>query len=161
MNNKFSYLRPVFVLLALCLSYSAFSQNTTKIKFSYDDSGNRIKRDTIVVIPGKKAPVAAAQISQNNQQALLDTVSANKAEVSTSDIALVYPNPTYGLININLSAFENGTYQLYDILGKEIQKGVFTSSQTIIDISNEGSGQFILVITANGQNQSFTIMKKS
>ncbi|MCX6180611.1 MAG: T9SS type A sorting domain-containing protein [Bacteroidetes bacterium] len=151
MKNMFFNLKPAFVLLALCLSSVAYSQNVSFV-YSYDASGNRVQRK-IEQPPQKKLsnPASASVIT--------DVVKID--EVKTAIVALVYPNPTYGLLNISLENFENATYQVFDISGKEISQGKFTSSQMIIDISNEGSGQYLVKITSNGDTQSYLITKKS
>ncbi len=155
MKKMFSHLKPAFVLLALCLSSAAYSQNCT-IVYSYDQSGNRTMRVQNCPPPplNSQAPLAA-----QSETVVAPTVDG----VNTIDNvrALVYPNPTYGIVNISLANFENATYQLYDISGKLVQQGQFTSGQLMLDISNEGSGQYILRILSNGQRQDYKIMKKS
>ena len=152
----------IFLFFLLCLSSAAYSQ-TTVFKYSYDASGNRTSR-TIEIIPappGQAPPMAEEQMAQKQNAALSDSTNLSTPETTTLKTAVVYPNPTFGLININLESFKNSTYQLFDISGKEIQRGVIYSSQTILDISNEGSGQYLLRITSSGQVQSFSIIKKS
>ncbi len=147
--------RKIFFFLALCLSSSAYSQ-TCKIIYSYDQSGNRITRDKNcpTPLPDSPAPMAA-------QAATATTADGVNTFDNSSSIFSAYPNPTYGIINVSLANFENSSYQLYDILGKQIQQGNFISSQLVLDISNEGNGQYILRIISNGQSKDYKIIKKS
>jgi hypothetical protein len=144
-------------------------------EYSYDDSGNRIQRKVIIVAaPPEEAAAVVPDTASAKEDALSfvstqDSAPSFKAEdtltktISTSLlIADVYPNPTYGMVNVVIS--EQGTFNgvLYNMEGKAVMQQIFNSGQNIIDISNVGDGQFILRITnSEGRKQEFKIIKKS
>jgi len=140
---KKSLLKMLFVLCVLCFGFSAQAQTMVdnyKFNYTYDQSGNRVQRVMQVY-----------QVAQKFEG--IDSIPHN--------VVLVYPNPTFGLLNITLTTFDNESYQLFDMMGKEIKRGNFTSAQTTIDISEEGSGQYLLRILSKGKYQDYKIVKKS
>lgn len=64
----------------------------------------------------------------------------------------VYPNPTADQLIIK-NGFENGTYVIYDAIGRNVLNGELTSSNKI-DVAALSPGQYVLKI--NGGQTSFT-----
>ncbi len=64
----------------------------------------------------------------------------------------VYPNPTADQLIIK-NGFENGTYVIYDAIGRNVLNGELTSSNKI-DVAVLSPGQYVLKI--NGGQTSFT-----
>ena len=140
---KKTFLQTLFVLYFLCFAFSEQAQTTVsnyKFNYTYDQSGNRVQR-----------VMQVNQVAQKSDG--VDSIPRN--------VVLVYPNPTFGLLNVTLTTFDNESYQLFDMMGKEIKRGSFTSAQTTIDISEEGSGQYLLRIFSKGKYQDYKIVKKS
>lgn len=166
-----SNLNVILLLFALLSSISVFSQSY--FEYTYDASGNRTQRKVIIVAAAPQtaaavlpdtarlqeiasAPAQDSAPSFNTEDTLIKTTS------STLLNADVYPNPTYGMVNVVIT--EQGTFNgvLYNMEGKAVMRQIFNSGQNIIDISNVGDGQFILRITnTEGRTQEFKIIKKS
>lgn len=70
----------------------------------------------------------------------------------------VYPNPSYGYINIELANFD-GTpvdMMMYDLRGKQVMTGQLTNAQTLLDLMNLAAGAYVIRLEAEGE----TITKK-
>jgi len=72
---------------------------------------------------------------------------------------VVYPNPTTGLCNIQLPAHENGTIEIYNVLGALIRNVAYTANQTKVelDLSNEKPGMYFMVMHSNGKKKTTKI----
>ncbi len=57
----------------------------------------------------------------------------------------VFPNPTEGLVNVNISVESN--YTVYDILGKEIKKGNFNQGSNVLQLEKYDAGVYFLRVT--------------
>jgi hypothetical protein len=71
----------------------------------------------------------------------------------------IYPNPTKNTVFVALSKVPTTAihYQLYDIQGKELQRGSFSSQEKEIDISSFSRGIYLLSLTLENQTK---IIKK-
>ena len=81
----------------------------------------------------------------------------NISDFETKNL-IVTPNPTSGKFTVQNLTFnsENTTYEIVDVSGKIIKKGILESAEDIIDISSSEKGIYFLKI----QNQTFKIIKK-
>jgi len=62
----------------------------------------------------------------------------------------VYPNPTRGLFTIEFANRKNMLYEITDISGKVIHKGMLTDKRTTVDLSKNEAGVYLLKI--DGRN---------
>lgn len=73
----------------------------------------------------------------------------------------VYPNPTYGVLNIAGEDLVGATYQIFDIQGKVVKTGILNNQGGIIDISEMANGNYLLRVMKDGQYLgSSSIIKK-
>jgi hypothetical protein len=90
------------------------------------------------------------------------TLSGNEIlDVTIS--AQVYPNPTANNLIISLQnySYENLTYKLFDIRGREIINGTISNSETIVNMQPYASATYILKLSKkNKEIKSFKILKK-
>ena len=73
----------------------------------------------------------------------------------------IYPNPTNGILSINLK--ENlltKKYKIYDIRGLVIKVGVFENIEQTIDISKYQNGIYILKIESGNSSIIRKIIKE-
>jgi hypothetical protein len=61
----------------------------------------------------------------------------------------VYPNPVNG-DTLYISAIENATYKVYNVLGQEVANGAIENDA--IPVSNMQAGTYLLEVTTNGQS---------
>lgn len=66
----------------------------------------------------------------------------------------VYPNPVKDILQVSVT--ENVIYKLYDLLGKELQKGNLTPAENSIDMSGFEKGMYLL----NVNGYSFKVVKE-
>jgi hypothetical protein len=76
--------------------------------------------------------------------------------------ATIYPNPTNGILTIELSdTFNDGSYSFFDNLGRQIIKGSLLQKKTLIDMNNINNGIYHLKILDTYENQrTFKIIKE-
>ena len=60
----------------------------------------------------------------------------------------VYPNPSEGIINITNNNNQLNTIEVYDVLGKVVYTNA-TNSNTVIDLSNQGTGVYLVKVSNN------------
>jgi hypothetical protein len=69
---------------------------------------------------------------------------------------LVYPNPTNGLIHIDKGLIPNASYDIVDMMGKSIERGVLTGESMSLDMSSYLNGVYFLKVN----NQTFKLIKQ-
>ncbi len=140
------YILPLLILVFL--SSALYAQQT--VKFEYDLAGNRVLR----TLDTKKSTEAEVD-------------SLFKAEVIHDktigdNLVKVYPNPTYGLVNIEFLEISEGpsTYSLTDQNGRQVMNGKTINLSNTIDITHQGRGVYYLMIKAPEIYQVYKIIKQ-
>lgn len=137
--------KTLVMLLIAAVPFIAFSQS--KLHYSYDNAGNRVKREIVVrtkSLPDSSDPEYYSEM------------------LSDKDIR-IYPNPTEGHLKVEIAGWDNsdqGSLQLYNAAGQLILNQRVGSSFTELDISSRGNGLYILHITLNSKETSWKIIKK-
>lgn len=86
------------------------------------------------------------------------TSAARETEVSkTLSAVKLYPNPATDVLNAT-EVSENATFRVYNLLGQTVLNGKFNNGA--IDISNIGSGNYILEISDNDNVTTKRFIKK-
>jgi hypothetical protein len=142
----------VSVIFIIFLSIGFLNGQT--VSFTYDDSGNRNSR---TVQPLK----AAVQFPVVNPKNLL--VEEAKAELIEGELStLVYPNPSKGLIKIdilNMPLDARTEARFYDLSGKQQMVIRNFESSSEIDISKLKDGIYILRIKINERAFDWKVVK--
>jgi len=81
---------------------------------------------------------------------------AGISENSKDALFSVEPNPTSGMFTIELATQKNVLYEVTDISGKMLHKGMLTEKRTTIDLSKNEAGVYLLKI----DGQSIRLVKK-
>jgi len=72
----------------------------------------------------------------------------------------VYPNPTHDILNIQTDEVLQ-SYQVYNMLGQEVSKGSFTSSNATLSVAKLASGTYVVKVkTQNNTEATFKVVKK-
>ena len=135
-------------LLAILCSSEVVAQ---KVSFSYDNAGNRIKRE--IVLSPKSAPTS--QDDAHETQPISDMLA-------DKDIR-IHPNPTTGMLRVEIINYEVndiGNIDVYSINGHSITHSKISSHITDIDISGSPNGIYLLNIQLNGKSTTWRIIKK-
>ncbi|MFI5163731.1 MAG: T9SS type A sorting domain-containing protein [Bacteroidia bacterium] len=65
-------------------------------------------------------------------------------ELSNKENIFVYPNPTNGIFNFQVSRFENAQMKIYNVYGECIYQHISTSSNSQINLSAEPNGMYFI-----------------
>lgn len=71
----------------------------------------------------------------------------------------IYPNPTNGILNIDVNKHQNINFQLVNLKGENIKNGIFDDIHNSIDITDEQSGIYILTLKSGDKSESIKIIK--
>lgn len=136
------------ILLLIFLTMPLYMIGQNKIKYSYDDAGNKIKRE--IVLSSLKSAISSDQITS-----FIEEVADQKI--------IIYPNPTKGQLTIEITDPENtvtGNLTIFNLRGQVIAKEQISSTRTSIDISTEPRGAYILHININEETSAWKIIKE-
>lgn len=133
------------------LSELSIEASYLEIIYAYDDAGNRISRNLVTT------SLKSTDDSDEDefQKFTLD---------NNSDI-LIYPNPTPGLLNIEITNYtseedNNIRVKVYSVNGTLILENEFFSGSFSVDLSEKQNGTYLMDMSVNSKNQYFTIIKK-
>ncbi|WP_162903462.1 T9SS type A sorting domain-containing protein [Taibaiella koreensis] len=145
------------MLLLFAGAFTARAQ-VCKILISYDDSGNRIKREKscIGLRPADTAtnPLAVADNSD----------SAGQGGAWSAMSFEVYPNPATNLVHIRLKGIPpqfEGRLILSDATGKTLNGQTIRSAQATVDLSPYADGTYFLILTDNNKASTVKVVKSS
>jgi poly(3-hydroxybutyrate) depolymerase len=72
----------------------------------------------------------------------------------------IYPNPSAGLFNVNLSVAQTiRTIEVYDLMGKRVMEFYPNTAQVVLDLSSLTNGIYTVKIKSDESNQSVRIQK--
>lgn len=89
---------------------------------------------------------------ESNSACVISTLSTNDFDLNTK--LSIYPNPSNSIFNIDIDA--NASIELYDIVGKKLKSDKIVTGTSQLDLSNFGSGIYLLKVT-NESNQTKTV----
>ncbi len=75
-------------------------------------------------------------------------VGVEEAEATSLE---VWPNPSSGQFQVATQGFEGQSLYVYDICGKQIQNSLITTTTFNLDLTQEESGAYLLLVDNNGQ----------
>jgi hypothetical protein len=143
-----------------------FSQT---VEFGYDANGNRLSRELVV----EQLQANTVSLPDINTKSLNSTEDAKTTESEESKqdsitpedekiITVVYPNPTKGLIGIDITNLPENSVnelELYDLSGNEISVIKNFSYHTEIDMSGYNNGIYILRIKIGKKTSDWKVIK--
>jgi Secretion system C-terminal sorting domain len=151
------------------------------VSYTYDNSGNRLTRTIVVqqlksgvIDPKKLNPTNAkgtglteatlpGESSANSKVNGQEEVLQDKALTEAGEIAaLVYPNPSKGLLKIDISNMPLNSItemRLYDLSGVELTSKRNFDSNSELDISQFKNGIYILRIKINEKVFDWKVIK--
>lgn len=135
-------------VLSLWISPSIYAQQ--RIKYTYDESGNRIKKEIVL---------SSTRSVLGNME---EEPSAYEEKLHETKVT-IYPNPTQGILKVDISGvdkFEKAQISLYDLTGKLLQQWANVLQSNVIDLTGQTPGMYIMQIAYNGQISSWKIIKE-
>lgn len=150
----------IIIQLLTSFVYAQEAVNNT-IVYSYDNAGNRIKREILLEAGSKIAHVKedTSKTKNSNPEKLKITDKLGEFDIS------IYPNPTEGKLAVNVSNMPEDTQnrnsiKVFDLFGKELYNNNVTSSISEIDISLQPVGTYIMKINIADKTAVWKIIKK-
>ena len=137
------------LLMSVC---SMLYAQQGKITYRYDRAGNRISR-TIVISP--RTTPASIEEEQQQQDVYTELFS---------DIQLkIYPNPTEGLLKVeiyNMPEGQTAQIWIYAMSGQLIRSFKDVNSSASVDISGQPAGVYLMKIVVGEYQTEWKIIKK-
>lgn len=137
-------IKHILLLSAMTIVPSAI--NAQQVSYSYDATGNRISRSSVVNAPQFSS---GRNISKSVSSFLQQTLS-------------VGPNPTSGLLGIRLSQWndtDNCSLLLSNTSGQVLIQQAMTSADATLDLSTFPKGYYLLRVDLNGEKNTYKIIK--
>ena len=136
-----------FLLILLIIFVTNIVSAQCYIQYTYDASGNRIKREYV----GCSAKPAPKDHVEEMVNALLsDSILGVRTEIIRNDLEnniRVYPNPTFDKLNIQSDHADLiRLYTITTLNGQQIIEGSILDHTTLVDLSNYLPGTYILTI---------------
>ncbi len=135
------------VVLSFCCAVITSVALAYDVVYTYDASGNRIKREPYT------------EIVQQSMRSLPEKVST---ESRIGEISVMYsPNPTKGMLHISVNTDNENVraIRLYSTTGLLLQQSSGTNNVNF-DLSGQQPGIYLLLVDANGENQVFKVVKE-
>lgn len=130
------------------------------IKYVYDDFGNRIRREVVLVPDYSRSQSAASEISEPDK--VPETPEA--PEDTPPEISVkAYPNPNQGMFWVSISGIDlppDARIEIFTTTGSLVVSQKITSLPCAVDISNRSTGVYLLRITfGKGHEYVWRIVK--
>ena len=125
----------IFLLSVVLSMWAGLDICAQRIKYTYDNAGNRLTRQKEIVVQTRGA------LSDEEEP------SVYEEELSETKVT-IYPNPTRGMLKVDISGvekFENARISLYDLTGKLLQQWAGISQSNEIDLSERTPGMYVLM----------------
>jgi hypothetical protein len=140
-------------------TFKAFETDATYMTYNFDD-GRCICKDS----------TANLATSTENSNAYVNQCHSAFETAGLFDLDIenplsIYPNPTYATFTIETSqtSFSKSDiyiYQIYSILGKELNKAEINSSRTNVNLSNYPRGTYIIVTNIGEVRHTTKLVRK-
>lgn len=137
--------------LLLYLTFIPTLSSAQRIGYSYDASGNRIKREIVM-------PRHPAMAKQRKTIQVPPSFSDNLQE----HLIKISPNPTDGVLQISitgLKADDKCSLGLYTTQGTQILRKIVKADCMEINISKHPKGVYLLQVTINSHSTTWKIIK--
>lgn len=85
----------------------------------------------------------------------------NLEENILKELIALYPNPTNGILNIDINnKLIGATYNLYNALGKQVQSGSITENNQLLDVSNLDQGIYFITFKTSVGTTTLKFVKQ-
>lgn len=156
-------MKTFYATLALCFMTTLMAMGQTcKILISYDQNGNRIKREedcTLLPSSAEETP-PYTQNGQQEQETFMDGVAGTEAGIKFH----VYPNPASQSVTVSLDAASlkgHCTLVLTDQLSKEHYRKEVHTSLTTIPLEHLADGLYYVLVHRHDRQDVVKIVKEA
>ena len=133
----------------VCMGISA---QTGSVSFQYDDDGN-VKQRLVISVP--------AQVKSHHTQT--DSVQVQVTDELGNQKVIIYPNPTKGQFQINITRLDfkaKNFYTIFSTTGSRLIYGELSDTMTGVDISQFPSGTYLLDIILGDKVSRWKVIKQ-
>ncbi len=92
-----------------------------------------------------------------NNETECTTVSVNTI---TEQQISIYPNPTSGIVHVDLAGKKIQNLKLIDVTGKIVIEKTNANTTTLMDVSSLAKGIYFVILQTENGNQSFKLVKE-
>ena len=138
-------------------TFKAFETDAAYITYNFNDGRCICKDSNAVLTVSTELSTAFVNECYSN------FIATNITALNIKNQAIIYPNPTYSELTLDIGYTNTGTNDRFSIFsadGHQIYSSSIHSQQTKINLSNYPSGIYFLVATINGVPKTFKILKK-
>ena len=142
-------------LMLISIKLLAQDNTNTSVNYSYDANGNRVHRWVIM----KKIKTDSTDTIHLDSLLNNDIVTSKKSNHTVT----LYPNPTQGLLYLNITNLSEGEtveYIFVSLTGQELLRRKSGSPLTQIDIGNFASGIYIVNVLLGKHMETWKIVKQ-
>jgi len=125
------------------------------IKYDYDASGNRIKREKVIALK-------SAELNEEDEDDYEDAEDFYEDFFGERKV-VIYPNPTKGVLRVDFQNYGNTDDMqliIYDMQGKLLQQIINVSIQTILDLTSYPTGVYLLLLIEGDEKSQWKIVKE-
>lgn len=155
----------LLISILLLTSLAVKSQNV--FEFTYDENGNRIRREMIPLRIINPNDTTNADSTNNANNTAQNNLSGNDSTQYTSHLGdqeiKIYPNPTSGELKMEISNFVTGSsgfITVVDLTGRLIYQSNTVSASNIINLSSALVGNYILKVILDGRSKEWVVVKE-
>jgi len=145
----------ILFIAGCCLPWICISQ-TTNYTYGFDASGNRISRHVIYLRSAKINKDSLSLTSPKVKESAVIKETLDNREIQ------IYPNPTRGLIRVDIPLSENdlARISLYDMQGRLLMDMKSAGTSTEVDLSGQPAGIYLMRIFLNNKPATWKIIKQ-
>jgi hypothetical protein len=140
--------------LIFCGFMMFFATLEAQIRYSYDESGNRVRRYITKSLVIDTVYIDTIYNKASNDSVQDATQEEDLFEKKDAFEVLVYPNPTIGMLEVELPGLktnQNTHLYLYSQTGILVKQMDRLQRRQSVDISNQPAGIYILRITVDNK----------
>lgn len=134
-----------------------------RVTYTYDMAGNRVGRFHSQYIPQIRSAFLAEAAAESGEIEPEEINIDDNMNRTLGDYKVtISPNPTNGLLTVEIAGYENsmhGEIRALSMEGKVLQKQGVTSASTQIDLTDYPAGLYLLSIHLNGETMIRKIVK--
>jgi hypothetical protein len=148
------------ILLITGINTFVIAQSNVKYKYDYDASGNRIKREIVIELLKNNVVDSLKNIYPNLNN--IETFN-NESEENNVNLLNIFPNPTFGKVNIITNSSNQNPSDLIIInsTGQILLQEKITTTEYVFDLNNYAVGYYIFKITSAKNTGVWKIVKQN
>lgn len=140
------------------------AQNNATYQWGFCENGNftAIAGATTQNFTATETGSYAVEVSLGSCSETSDCFEVSSLSVANfaTPVITLYPNPTNGLLNIDLGQIATAKATLIDVNGRELSKYKLNATLSLIDISSLASGIYLIRIESANATETRRIVKK-